>query len=188
MIKSTLFKHLAPLSLMCLFAFSSFTTTGNDIPIDPDTGLAGYKSVVDVPSIASGDLYDRGLAWVNKFYVNPVGVLQKQDKAGAEIVGKARFKISKTDKKGVVNPNAGFVAYQITLQFKEEKFRYVIDRIRWEQPSYYDVSRWSDSTQSNYDKAVFTSFIKETVTYFDDLTSNLENYMRVGEAVKKDDW
>jgi Domain of unknown function (DUF4468) with TBP-like fold len=166
----------------------SFTTVGNQIPIDPDTNLAGYKNVVAVPSTSADVLYDRGIEWVNKFYKNPTGVLKKADKAGGEISGKARFKISKTDKKGVVNPNGAVVAYKITLQFKEDKFRYVIDRIRWELPSYYDVSRWTDSTQSNYNKMVFDSYIEQTEVYFNNLTADLEKYVKIGKPVKNDDW
>lgn len=169
-----------------IFVFSAFRSP--QIPLDPETGLAGYKKVIEVPGVGADVLYDRGLEWVNKFYINPNGVLQTQDKPGGLIEGKARFKISITDKKGVVNPNGGFVGYQISLQFKEEKFRYVIERIRWEQPSYYDVSQWSDTTQSNYDRGKFTSFIEQTEGYFNELTSNLEGYVRVGTAKKKDDW
>ncbi len=166
----------------------SFSLVDNQIPIDPDTGMAGYKKVVDVPAVSADDLYDRGLAWVNKFYVNPNGVLKTQNKAEGELSGKSRFKVTQTDNKGNVSINGAMVAYQITLQFKENKCRYVIDRIRWELPSYYDVSKWTDTTQVNYNKVVFDSYIEQTATYFDELTTNLENYMRVGEAVKKDDW
>ena len=174
-------------SLLGFVLLSAFTLPDNEIPLDPDTGMASYKEVITVSGVSADDLY-RGIAWVNKFYVNPTGVLKTQDKATGEFSGKARFKLQAPDKKGNLQNTGGFVAYQITIQAKEGKCRYIIDRIRWEQPSYYDVSKWSDSTQSNYNKELFTSYITQTAQYFDDLTENLENYMKVGEAEKKDEW
>ncbi len=166
----------------------SFVATAQDIPTNEETGKAEYKHAENIPGLTPEQLYDRGLAWVNKFYTNPNGVLNTQDKEGGKIVGRARFKLSRIENKGHVNPNAGFVSYQITLQFKDGKYRYVIDAIRWEKPSYYDVSQWTDKEQSNYNEAEYTSYIEQTTKYFDTLIENLESYMKVGEVKKTDDW
>lgn len=176
------------MTVLLVMILVSFTNGSNQISTDPDTGLAMYKEVISVPGLKAGDLYDRGIKWVNKFYVNPTGVLQKQDKEGGLIDGKARFKLKVPDKKGNLQNTGGFVAYQIAMEFKDEKFRYIVDHIRWEQNSYYDVTKWSDSTQTNYDKLVFNSYIDQTAEYFEKLTSELATYMKVGEPVKKDDW
>ncbi|MFT4522460.1 MAG: hypothetical protein ACI8ZN_001410 [Bacteroidia bacterium] len=168
--------------------FSLSVLAQETIPVDETTGLAQYKEVKDVPELTPAELYTRGLAWVHKYYKNPNGVLTKQDKDNNEITGTARFKLSTTDKKGNVNPNAGFVSYNFTLQYKDGKYRYVLDGIRWERPSYYDVSKWSDPDQSDYELETFTGYIKQTIAYFDEMTENLENYMRIGEPVKNDDW
>ncbi len=171
---------------ICLLALIS--TAQDDIPTNEHTGKAEYKYAEEVPGLTPDQLYDRAMTWVNKFYVNPNGVLKTRDKAGAKIVGRARFKLSRTDKKGNVNPNSGFVSYQITFQFKDGKYRYIIDGIRWETMSYYDVSKWSDTTQTNYDKVVYESYQAQTVKYFDDMLENLESFMKVGEAKIEDDW
>ena len=62
--------------------------------------------------------------------------------------------------------------------------------IRWEKPSYYDVSQWADSLHRTTitRKPEYTSYIEQTIKYFDDLTESLESYMKVGEAEKQDDW
>lgn len=173
-----------------LIAFMLFTTalSAQEIPTNEETGKAEYKYGEDVAGISAADLYDRGFAWINKFYTNPNGVMKTQDKEGGKLVGRARFKLSRVENKGVVNPNAGFVSYQITLQFKDGKYRYIIDAIRWEKPSYYDVTEWSNKEQSNYNEEEFTSYIKQTTEYFDKLTEDLESYMKVGEVKKTDDW
>lgn len=159
-----------------------------DLPINEDNGKAEYRNGSDIAGLTSAQLYDRGIAWINKFYTNPNGVMKTQDAEGGKIVGRARYKLSRIENKGHVNPNAGYVSYQITLQFKDGKYRYIIDAIRWEKPSYYDVSQWADSTQNNYNKEEYTSYIEQTIKYFDELTESLESYMKVGEAEKKDDW
>jgi hypothetical protein len=161
---------------------------GQEIPVSDETGKAEYKNGSEIPGLTSKQLYDRGIAWVNKYYVNPNGVMKTQDVESGKIVGRARFKLSRVENKGHVNPNAGFVSYQITLQFKDGKYRYFVDAIRWEKPSYYDVSQWSDTTQNNYAKAEYTSYVEQTIKYFEELTKSLESYMKVGEAEKKDDW
>lgn len=172
--------------LACLISMVGLAQS--EIPTNEETGKAEYKQAEAVPGLTPEQLYDRAIAWVNKFYVNPNGVLQTQDKEGATIVGRARFKLSRTEKKGHVNPNAGYVAYQITFQFKDGKYRYIIDAIRWEQNSYYDVTKWSDTEQTGYDAEEFNSYIEQTTKYFDDLTENLVGYMKVGEVKKSDDW
>ncbi|MFT5511640.1 MAG: hypothetical protein ACI8SE_000033 [Bacteroidia bacterium] len=175
------------LQIICLLVVTNIAFA-QEIPTSDESGNAEYKNGSDVGGLTQQQLYDRGIAWINKYYVNPNGVMKTQDVEGGKIVGRARFKLSKTENKGHVNPNAGYVSYQITLQFKDGKYRYFADAIRWEKPSYYDVSQWSDTTQNNYNKEEYTSYIEQTIKYFEELTESLESYMRVGEAEKKDDW
>lgn len=49
------------------------------------------------------ELYDRAMAWINKFYSNPTGMVQTKNPETGEIVGKAQFKINSKDKKAL-NP------------------------------------------------------------------------------------
>ncbi len=174
------------LQTIAFLLIASFVSA-QEIPTN-ESGKAEYTNGSDIAGLTTKQLYDRGIAWINKYYTNPNGVMKTQDAEGGKIVGRARYKLSRVENKGHVNPNAGFVSYQITLQFKDGKYRYFIDAIRWEKPSYYDVSQWADSTQNNYNKEEYTSYIEQTIKYFDELTESLESYMKVGEAEKKDDW
>ena len=60
-----------------------------------------------------------------------------------------KIRISSKDKKGVESFD-GMVAYTLTLNFKDGKFKYEISRIHWKQASYYDVSKWMDTKDQYY--------------------------------------
>ena len=60
--------------------------------------LITYTKVVEVASTNKTDLYNRGFAWANKFYKNPVDVIREKDAIAGKMVCKARFK----DRKSVV--------------------------------------------------------------------------------------
>ncbi len=171
------------LLLLCIKSFSSAQTS---IPIDPESKQALIKDVVDVPGATKADLYDRTLAWITKFYPNPTGMVQSKNPETGEIIGKAQFKIISTDKKGVVT-NDGFVAYTITLNFKDGKFKYEITRIHWVQGSYYDISKWLN-TKDPYYKPSYEGYIQQSMTYFENLKTELRKAVKSPPVKKKDDW
>jgi len=166
----------------CLHSFAQQT-----IPVDEETKLALIKEVVDVPGATKTDLYDRTLAWINKFYPNPTGMVQTKDLEKGEIVGKAQFKINTKDKKGQ-ELYAGLVGYTLTLSFKDGKFKYEITRIHLKLASYYDVSRWMDTKDSYYNKVNNDYYIQQTMAYFDNLKAELKKAVKTPPTKKKDDW
>ena len=176
-------KIIFTISLFCSFLISNAQQT---LPVDAETKQALIKEVVDVPGAKQAELYDRAMAWINKFYPNPTGMVQTKNPETGEIVGKAQFKISSKDKKGVESYD-GMVAYTITLNFKDGKFKYEITRIRWVQASYYDVSKWMD-TKDQYYKEAYQGYIQQTNTYFDNLKTELKKAVKTPPAKKKDDW
>tara|TARA_B100000745_G_C20001534_1_gene339951 strand:- start:39 stop:317 length:279 start_codon:yes stop_codon:yes gene_type:complete len=82
------------------FCFITTATLAQEIPTNEDTGNAEYKNGDQIPGLTKQKLYDRGEAWINKFYVNPNGVMKTRDAEGGEIVGRARFKLSRVEDKG----------------------------------------------------------------------------------------
>lgn len=168
------------LLITCQFAISQ------SIPVDEETKEALIKGVVEVPGASQTELYDRAMVWVSKFYPNPTGTIQSKDATTGEIVGKAQFRISSVDKKGVESFD-GMVAYTLTLNFKEGKFRYEISKIHWKQASYYDVSKWMD-TKDAYYKPSYSGYLTQTNAYFDNLKADLIKAVKSPPAKKKDDW
>ena len=158
----------------------------NSIPINEKTGNAEYTDVVEVAGANQTQLYNRALAWINEFYPNPTGTIKAQDSANS-IDGKTRFRVKMTDKKGRTIGQSN-VNYNFKIELKEGKYRYVIDRINWQQPSYYDVSKWEKKDDPRYQEETYPVFVEQTVAYFDDLLNNLEKAMKKVEEVESSDW
>jgi hypothetical protein len=165
----------------CFLSFSQLT-----IPVDAETKQALIMEVVDVPGATKAELYDRAMSWITKFYPNPTGMVQSKNPETGEIIGKAQFRISSKDKKGVESFD-GMVAYTLTLSFKDGKFKYEISRIHWKQASYYDVSKWMD-TKDQYYKEVYQGYLQQTTNYFDTMKTDLKKAVKTPPAKKKDDW
>jgi len=169
-----------------LFCLGNLTFAQETIPVDDETKQSFIKEVVDVPGATKAELYDRGLAWMNKFFPNPNAVIQSKNMETGEIIGKAQFKVNSKDKKGT-EIFGGIVGFTITLSFKDAKFKYEITRIHWKQPSFYDISRWLD-TKDQYYNPNYAVYYKQAVDYFDNVQTELETAVKTPPAKKKDDW
>lgn len=179
---------LAAIALVLGFLTAKAQTAPADLPIDPETKQAKWEGVVDVKDVKKDELYDRGLNWVNTFFTNPSGVLKTQNKETGEIEGKARFKLNTKDKKGVISPNGTIVEYTFNLYFKDGKYKYEITRVHAVAQSYYDVSKWLDKTQANYNEATFTYNLEQTIAYMEKFEDDLDEAMRKSLEKKKSDW
>lgn len=176
--------------LLLFIALLGFTTSfaqDAQIPTNEKTGNAEYTDVVDVAGTSDSLLFTRAEAWIFEFFPNPHGTITKQDSINKEFNCKARFRIMYTDKKGNKSL-AGHVAYDLTLQFKNGKYRYVIERIRWEQSSYFDVSKWEDKEDPNYQEERYEQYVEQTVNYFNGLLDSLEDRMAKAEEADSSDW
>lgn len=159
-----------------------------EFPMNEAGTEARWEEVVEVPGVSKDELFDKGIAWINAYFTNPVGVIKSQDKATGEINGKARFKLNTKDKKGVVSPNGGFVEYSFKLLFKDGKFKYEITRVHYVAASYYDVSKWLDKNQANYHEPTFNYNIEQTLEYMDKWQDDLITAMKLKALQKKSDW
>ena len=121
-------KNTITLSLVfsSLFLFAQET----QIPVNEESGLAEYTEVVDAPGTAA-ELYERAEAWINEYYPNPTGTV-KTKTPGESIVGKSRFKVKLTDKKGRTIGQS-YVNYTFKLEFKDNRYRYTIYKINWQR-------------------------------------------------------
>ncbi len=175
--------------LLLILSISTLQLVAQDyqIPRNEKTELAEYVEVIEDAKGTASELHQRALEWIKEEFKNPTQVLQSDDETTLEIKGKARFRITFTDKKENTTP-AGFVAYKFTLQFKDGKFRYVIDHIRWEQPSYFDVSRWENPDDSKYKEEVWPSYVEQTVAYFEQLTDSMVEFVSYPEEEESTDW
>ncbi|MFY0644148.1 MAG: DUF4468 domain-containing protein [Bacteroidia bacterium] len=175
--------------LLVFFLFSQLATQAQEglIPTNEKSGQAEIIEVVTVNAGTPAELNERAVEWIKSFYPNPHGVIKSNDSTSYEIKGKARFRLTWTDKKGNVTPS-GFVVYSFTLQFKEGKFRYVIDRIHWKQASYFDISRWENKEEGQYDEEMWPLFIEQTMNYFNNMTDSLVEAVSTPIEEESTDW
>lgn len=167
---------------------SAQTDAEIEFPTDEETGYAKYDGVNAVKDGTTDVIYDRAIKWANDFYKNPSRVLTLQDKANGTIEGKARFALDGLDKKGNKIKNVAAVSYNFQIRIRDGRYKYEVTKIRMEAKSYYDVTKWYDKSQSNYNEALFKSYIQQTLDYMDNMLSDMEEKIATAEKVKSDDW
>ncbi|MBR9860232.1 DUF4468 domain-containing protein [bacterium] len=165
-----------------IFSFAQET----QIPTNEKTGLAEYTEVITVTGASAGDLYARALLWLDDFYPNPHGVVQSKDSA-VRITGRHQFRLSLTDKKGNESP-AGFVTYNFTMEFKDGKFRYVIDNINEKKTSAFDISKWEDKDDPNYKEERYEQFIAQTTEFFNNMIETMYDRLTTPIEEESSDW
>ena len=157
------------------------------IPTNEKSGLAEYVGVEEVSSTSAQELYDRALNWIEEYYPNPSGVIKSMDSSAMEITGRARFRLTRTDKKGVT-AHIGIVTYNLTLQFKDGRYRYVIDHIGWKQSSYFDVSRWEDPSENDYQEETWPDYVDQTITYFTEMIESMNEFLSTAPEEEDTSW
>ncbi|MBT8327917.1 MAG: hypothetical protein KJP21_09350, partial [Bacteroidia bacterium] len=98
-----------------------------------------------------------------------------------------RFRVKLTDKKGRTIGQSN-VNYNFKIELKDGKYRYVVDRINWQQPSYYDVSRWEKKDDPRYEEEKYPAYVEQTAAYFEDMLNKLHVAMEKEEEVESSDW
>lgn len=104
------------------------------------------------------------------------------------MICKYRLKIqNEADKKGVVT-EAGLVEYTLKLEFKENKYRYILSDINWKQKSYYPIERWMETSAAGY-QPVYSYYLQQTDILMNQVIKDLDAGMKIPTSkVKKDDW
>ncbi len=159
----------------------------SELPVNEDNGQAEYTEVIEVSGASADELYQRAENWIKDFYPNPSGVMKAKVK-GEKIEGTARFRLNSKDRKGNIIPNGGFVSYQLELMFKEGRYKYRVHRIRWEQASYFDVAKWLDTSDPDYNAEVYNYNIEQTTVYMGHLIESLIKSLSEAKEVQSDDW
>jgi hypothetical protein len=158
-----------------------------DLPTDSITGLYSYQKVNQVPGVSKDQLYMRAFSWANKFYKNPGDVIREKDPASGKLVIKARFRISNDAGKSGVETAAGDVMYTLTMNFKEERYKFEITKINWQQVSYYPVERWKDTSSPTF-KPEYAHYLKQTDEFIKGVISDFEKQIGTEPVAKTSDW
>ena len=174
--------------LLLILPFISQVVVAQDnvIPVNQETGMAEYSEVVNVAGTLATDLHARAITWINDYYPNPSGTI-KSNEEGEKIVCKARFKVVLTDKKGNTTAQS-YVNYDLTFEFKDGKYRFVIDRINWAKPSYFDVSKWEKKDDPLYQADTYPLYVEQTIAFMDELQDAFKKGLSTPPKTKSSDW
>jgi hypothetical protein len=155
------------------------------IPVDEDTKKIVYKEVVTQEG-KPAEMYNHAIEWINSFYPNPNDVTRIRDAENARIEIKHRIKVWNLDKDGNKLNEAGLVEYEMSLEFKEGRYRYTITNFNVKKTSKFPLERWMDKTDPEYVPAC-DSYVKQV----DDEVRNIIKSLKTGmkpKANKNDNW
>jgi hypothetical protein len=125
--------------------YSSFP----DMPVDENTKLVTYKNVVQMKG-TSAELYDRAYRWVNKYYKNPTGVIKKADKQQGILECVSNIPIYTLAKDGTTRVSAGYVYYTLTIEARENRYRYTITNLYKKEQAQFPIEKWLDSSRPEW--------------------------------------
>jgi hypothetical protein len=167
-------------------ATSAQVATALEMPVDETTGLITYKEVVDEQGIKD-TLFNRGASWLHTFYANPWEVAKVRDQSTGLIKIQHQFRIYDFDGQGN-KTDAGLILYNAKLEFKDNRYRVIIDNFVYKQVSRYPVEKWLDKTAPDYD-VKWESYLGQ-IDFFtrNELIKSLKEKMKPGKAAKEDIW
>ena len=158
-----------------------------EMPISKTTNLISFKGKNSIAESYKELLFNRALEWANKYYKNPGDVIREKDLAKGVIVIKARYRISnEPDKEGTVT-NAGNVMYTMTIEFKDNKYRYEISSLNWMQRSAYPIERWMDKDSPTF-LNVYAHYLNQTREVIAELETSFNDAMGNKMPPEDDDW
>ena len=170
---------------VCAFGQKTVHTTFPDMPIDENTKLVTYKKVVQMKGTPS-ELYDRALAWANKHYKNPGAVIKKADKSSGVVECYSNIPIYTLAKDGVTPVSAGYVYYTLSIEAKENRYRYTITDIYKKEQAQFPIEKWFETSRPEWTPARYDHLhqIDEAVKK---LMGEIEKGMQP-EKIIRDDW
>ncbi len=154
------------------------------IPLDADSKLVTYKEVVNETG-SKDELYTRSFDWINANYKNPSDVTRRRDAVNGEIEGQHRIQLYYTDKEGNTI-KTGLVEYTFTLQFKENRYRYIFTNFYLKDKSRYPIENWLDKTKAGY-SPLWDEYLLIIDNHIRKLIDALKAAMPA-KKVKKDEW
>ena len=153
---------------------------------DSETGKVTYKEVVEV-SGTSTQLYEKGLAWFNTYYKSPTSVIKEKNPEKGQIKGFGRYRLNVVDQKSGAKTPKGQANYDITISFKDGKYRYEITNIIWKQASRFPMEKWISENEKKFNWQ-YANYLIQVDEGMQELIDNLKAHMAKSDAAKSDDW
>ena len=175
--------------LMVTFALTTATAqeeTSINMPMDGVTGLITYKEVVDEEG-TKDELFNRCSTWLHTFYANPWEATKVRDQATGLIKIQHQFRIYDYDEQGN-KLDAGMIMYNARIEFKENRYRVIVDDFVLKQVSRYPVEKWLNQSAPDYNEK-WKNYLQQIDSFVrDELLSSLKEKMKPEIEVKEEEW
>jgi len=155
------------------------------IPVDSATREIRFRNVVDVKG-TKDELFNRCVYWLNDFYKDPTRVTTLRDIQTGKIAGRHQFRIYYYDEDSIKHP-AGMIRYFFTIEFKENRYRWTIDKIVLKSTTFVPVEKWLNKNDPAYDPR-WDDYLQQIARYIDKWSKSLEEKMKPEKKEKPDIW
>ncbi len=156
------------------------------LPIDPETHQIKFQEVVNEKG-SKQELFNRCVYWLYKYYKDADRITSVRDPNTGKIVGQHRFRVYYYDKDSI-RRIGGTIDYTFTIEFKKDRYRYIVNKLLLKTASKFPIERWLDKKSPNYDPR-WESYLNQIADFVKSWEENLKEHMRP-EPVKKpnDNW
>jgi len=185
-------KHFFTLALSLLVSVvfaqkkNQVDLTSPQMPVDKTTNLITYTGVIQQQGTPE-ELYAKALAWAKSYFKNAERVIKAKDPVNHKIILHPLFKVlNPPDKKGF-QTMGGIVSYIITLEFRDGRYKYTINKFAWKQPSFYPCEKWMDTAAGTYQKR-FGFFLQQLDKNAKKVAADYKKAMGEAPAKKDDNW
>ena len=156
------------------------------MPVDEQSGLITYQQVVTMKA-EPAVLYERALAWANRYFQNPTKVIQTADKEKGVLICRSNMKIHTPTKDGKSEVMAGIVTFELKIEARDGRYRYTITNFTCKNGQVTQpCEQWLDSSKPEW-TPVRNMHLEEVEKHIEALMESLEEGMEPKEEAK-DDW
>lgn len=160
--------------------------TSLNMPLDDVTGLITYKEVINEEG-TKDTLFNRCSSWLHTFYANPWEATKVRDQSTGLIKIQHQFRVYDSDDLGN-KQDAGLILYNAKIEFKENRYRIVVDNFILKQVSRYPVEKWLDKSAPDYN-VKWKSYLEQIDSFVrDELIKSLKEKMKPGQEIKQEEW
>lgn len=175
-----------PLLVLLISSTVLFAQTEKlELPIDEETGNIKFSEVVDEQG-SKDELFKRCVYWLNDFYKDPTRITTIRDVATGKIVGQHQFRVYYYNEDSI-KQIGGMVKYTFVIEFKENRYRYTIDKLLLKSRTHVPVEKWLNKDDPAYDPR-WDGYLQQIALYVLDWSSSLKEKMKPEIEKTEDEW
>ncbi len=186
--KKQFFTFILTVLVSVVFAQKKNTVdlTAPQMPVDQSTKLITYSEVVQQQGTPE-ELYNKALNWARTYFKNAERVIKAKDATNHKIILHPLFKVlNPPDKKGI-QTMGGIVTYIMTIDCRDGRYKFTINKFAWKQPSFYPCEKWMDTTAGTYQKR-FGFFLQQLDKETNKVIADFKKSMGAVPEKKDDNW